>query len=183
MTSALGVEQSRRRRLHTCYCSCGSHLMTTEKIHLRAVACNDADSAFHCVDCVIGGPLIFVLMFALIGPDWAIIVSVLAVLVLGMHSIDTTLRVWHHHGVPDSNRGYRWFGRLVLLFAVLSALAYSVPGEKYQEWAALADSPKPSDCYWATLPLGDKHCHYEPIFHHVNEPGQDITVKWYRVDD
>ena len=73
-------------------------------------------------------------------------------------------------------------GSAILLITALIALGYSVPEEKYREWAALAETPKPSGCNWTSLPLGEKHCHYEPIFHHVNEPGEHITVTWRRVD-
>jgi len=73
-------------------------------------------------------------------------------------------------------------GSVILLIVVFIAFGYSVPAEKYREWAALAETPKPSGCDWATSPLGEKHCHYEPIFHHVNEPSEHITVTWRRVD-
>ena len=125
----------------------------------------------------------FILLFALVGPAWAVLLSVLAVLIIGTRSVAKAQRRWHDDAASDHNKQYRWFGRAVLLFVVFSALAYSVPKEKYQEWAALADSPKPTDCDWGTLPLGDKSCHYEPVFPNVNEPGQHIRVEWRRVHD
>jgi hypothetical protein len=93
------------------------------------------------------------------------------------------------HSTPQHDRGVRnperlslRLGSVILLIAALMVLGYSVPAEKYGEWAALAESPKPSACDWTTLPLGEKHCHYEPIFQHVHGSGDHITVTWQRVN-
>jgi hypothetical protein len=171
MTSAIGVERSRdgrvRRRVrrHRRRLLTGLYPVTRELLLIA------------------GGPLIFVFLFAFVGPGWAMLVSLLALTVIAVSTIDTSHREWHDHHVLDYNRQFRWFGRLLLALAVLFALGHSVPGEKYREWAALADSPKPGDCDWTTLPVGAKHCHYEPVFHHVNEPNEHITVEWLRFND
>jgi len=169
MPSAAGVERSHKRR-------------SRRRSHRRGSLMQAHPLAQELV-LIVGGPLIFVLMFALFGPGWAILSSVVAIVVFGARGIDTASRTWQHKAEPDFDKQFRWFGRLVLLFAVFSALAYSVPGEKYQEWAALAENPKPTDCDWSTLPMGEKACHYEPIFHHVNESGRRMTVEWRRVNE
>ena len=204
MTSNIGVERSRSRPFHV-YCSCGSPLIRTGK----TVVCTSCGKVLKIVRgtehrvrrrrhrlsrelrpvteellLIVGGPLTFVLLFALFGPAWALLVSSVGVLLLSARRIDTTQQVWHHHGVPDSNRRFRWFGRLILLLAAFVALGYSVPGEKYREWAALADHPEPRDCNWNTAPLGDKHCHYESSFSHFDDQkGEHTIVVWRRVND
>jgi hypothetical protein len=161
MASALGVERSRKR-----------HRSWRRRRHWGP----EPNAIARELLLIVGGPLMFVLLFALFGPGWAFLVSLLAVIVVGARSIDTSQKVWHHVEV-DHSKQFRWFGRLVLLFSVFAALAYSVPWEKYQEWAAIADNPKPTDCG----PFSG--CHYEPVFHHVNEPGQRLTVEWLRLND
>ena len=37
------------------------------------------------------------------------------------------------------------------------------------EQLAILMSQKPSDCDWLTLPLGEKHCHYDGIAVHDQE--------------
>ena len=92
--------------------------------------------------------------------------------------------MWHHNEDPDDNNRFRWFGRLTLLLAAFLALGFAVPGEKYKEWAVLANTPKPRDCEWMSTPFGNKHCHYEPIFRSVvNQNGEEVIVEWQRVND
>lgn len=128
----------------------------------------------------LGGLLMFVLVWRLFGPAFAIFLSGLALVVIGVLSLDTTRRISHDHAVPDYNRRFRWFGRLLLLLAAFYALGYSVPGHTYREQIAFLTTPKPRFCDWVTLPIGDKHCHYDPIFRRVNE---NIIVEWQLVND
>jgi hypothetical protein len=84
---------------------------------------------------------------------------------------------------PDPNLRYRWIGRTILVTATLLALVYLAPGSNYEEWMAVARHPKPHDCDFATWPLGDKHCHYEPSFTTSREGGEDLSVNWNRLSD
>jgi hypothetical protein len=171
MTSAIGVERGERRIRHRRL-----RRRLRWRTELRSALARE-------LLLIVGGPLLFVSLFALVGPAWAVLLSALAALIFGARSMAKAQRRWHYDVASDHSTQYRWLGRAVLLFAVFSALAYSVPKEKYQEWAALADNPKPTDCDWGTLPLGDKNCHYEPVFQSVNEPGQHVRVEWQRVGD
>ena len=88
----------------------------------------------------------------------------------------------HSRKLPDREKRFLRLGLLILLFAMFSILRFSVPGETYEEWIALANTHRPRDCDWT--PLRDTPCHYESIFRRVNDQkGEHLVVEWHRVDD
>lgn len=99
------------------------------------------------------------------------------------NSVTVAQRGRRHHEVYDREKTFLRFGIMILLLVVFAAILYSLPEEKVQRWRALAANPAPSGCDWATPPVGDKHCHYEPIFHYVSGRGGEVTVTWYRIND
>jgi multisubunit Na+/H+ antiporter MnhG subunit len=101
-----------------------------------------------------------------------------------LRSVDATRAARHHHEVPDYEKRSMGLGSAILLLAAVSIIAYSVPGETYQKWAAVVATPEPRDCDWTSSPFGDKHCHYEPVFRNIiDQNSKHITVTWHRVDD
>jgi len=158
-----------------------------------------------------GGVLLLLLLWGLVGPGWAVLLAMLGAAVAGivpwvrgsmytthptrhdfpllghnrhLRGVDTTQATRHRHEVPNYEKRVFRVGLLVLLLAAFVVLVFSVPGETFQEWAALASTPKPRDCDWTSRPLGDKHCHYEHGFQHViDRQGEHLAVEWQRVDD
>ncbi len=81
---------------------------------------------------------------------------------------------------PNIEKGFRRLGWLMLLLGALLLVPLTVGPEQL----AILMSQKPSDCDWLTLPLGEKHCHYEGIAVHIRNPnGDHIRVEWQRVRD
>ena len=84
----------------------------------------------------------------------------------------------HRYETSDPEKRSLHLGLLILLLAVFSIIAYSVPAETYQEWSALARSPRPRDCDWSST------CHYESSFRNVHDGnGEHLVVIWQRVND
>jgi len=84
----------------------------------------------------------------------------------------------------DSSKRFRSFGFLMLLLAVALIFLLLVPEGTLRDWRALANNPKPTDCDWITMPVGDKHCHYESKITTLRggSDGERVVV-WYRVND
>ncbi len=81
---------------------------------------------------------------------------------------------------PNIEKGFRRLGWLMLLLGALLLVPLTVGPEQL----AIVLSQKPSDCDWLTLPLGEKHCHYEGSAVHIRNPnGDHIRVEWQRVRD
>ena len=114
--------------------------------------------------------------------------------------VDVVLAAVHHVGSPDKQKlrsstgttqrsrketpniekGFRRLGLLMLLLGALLLVPLTVGPERL----AILVSQKPSDCDWLTLPLGEKHCHYEGVAVHIRNPNNDhIRVEWQRVSD
>ena len=85
----------------------------------------------------------------------------------------------------DLNRTFKRVGFLILLLVTLAIFVFFVPQGTFQEWRATAANPKPRDCDWSSLPIGDKHCHYEGRVGRFNDNqgGEHIVVNWYRMND
>lgn len=196
MTSDIGVERVVGPQFFF-HCSCGAAIETTE----RMVTCGDCGETVEvrrCIPTPTGKE--YTLRISKHRCRWSPGPPVwTAPCITGAHTAgqrqkesdgnqqfrsDPTRPTPHHGRAPDCEKGYLRLGSLILLLAGFSIIAYSVPAETYQNWAALAAAPpKPDDCSWTAFPLGDKGCHYEPVFHHVNELGEDVTVTWQRVND
>ena len=114
--------------------------------------------------------------------------------------MDVVLAAVHPVGAPDKQKlrsstgttqpsrketlniekGFRRLGLLMLLLGAFLLVPLTVGPERL----AILMSQKPSDCDWLTLPLGEKHCHYESIAVHIRNPnGDHIRVEWQRVSD
>jgi hypothetical protein len=133
--------------------------------------------------------LTLLLVWVLLGPGWAILVASMVALWAGLalrarggsHTLHPTRR---HHQAPDYEKRVLRTGLLTLLLGAVLLLLFSVPRERFQEWSAAAATPKPADCDWTSPPLGDKHCHYDASYTHVNDrQGDHVTVQWHRVYD
>jgi hypothetical protein len=177
MTSDIGVEHVVERPF-LFQCSCGATIETREKKEI----CPDCGETIEVVGCVpTPNGKKYTLRISKHGNGW----NAQAPLwppVLQPRAIAQPTR--HHHEEPDHEKRFLRSGLLILLLAAFSIFAYSVPAETYQEWIALVENPKPSDCDWSITPLGGKYCHYESSFHHVNDrKGDHVVVTWQRVND
>jgi predicted RNA-binding Zn-ribbon protein involved in translation (DUF1610 family) len=177
MTSDIGVEHVVEQPF-LFHCSCGATIETTEKREI----CPDCGETIEVVRCVpTSNGKKYTLRIRKHRPDtntepllWSPILQPKAI-------AQPTRR---HHEEPDHEKRFLRLGLLILLFATFSIIGYFVPGETYQEWKALANTPKPSDCDWSVTPLGDKYCHYESSFRHVRDrKGDHVVVTWQRVND
>jgi hypothetical protein len=85
----------------------------------------------------------------------------------------------------DFNKQFKRLGFLVLLVGALSIILFVVPRGTVQQWLATADNPRPRDCDWTSIPVGDKHCHYESRVSHFddNQGAEHIIIDWHRVND
>lgn len=135
------------------------------------------------------GLLTLLLVWVLFGPGWAVLVAALAAVLAG-------LQLWarrgpyapqparHRFRAPDHEKRVLRLGLLALVLGPLLVVVFSVPKERYQEWSAAVNTPKPLDCDWMSSPLGDKHCHYEGSFTHIkDQQGEHVKVEWHRVYD
>jgi hypothetical protein len=86
---------------------------------------------------------------------------------------------------PDINRRFKRFGFLILLLAAFAVFLLVLPDRTIQQWRASADTPEPTDCDWTSLPVGNKHCHYESrITRFKDTQGVEHTaVGWHRVNE
>ena len=84
----------------------------------------------------------------------------------------------------ESNKRFKRVGSLILLVAAFAMLLFLIPEGMFQQWRAGAENPRPRDCDWTSIPVGDKHCHYESRVNHVSDnQGEHTVVNWYRVND
>ena len=100
----------------------------------------------------------------------------------GEHKLSSTntTQPTQHHETPNFERRFRWLGLLIILFGALLLVPFTLSPEQL----AIVMSQKPTDCDWITLPIGDKHCHYEGSAVHDNHPsGDHISVNWRRESD
>lgn len=95
-------------------------------------------------------------------------------------SSTNTAQPTQHHETPNFERRFRWLGLLTILFGALLLVPFTLSPEQL----AIVMSQKPTDCDWITLPIGDKHCHYEgSAVHHNNPSGDHVSVNWRREND
>jgi hypothetical protein len=138
---------------------------------------------------VLGSLLALLLVWILLGSGWAVLLAALGAAVAG-------IQLWarggtyaphptrHGQKVADREKRVLRLGLLTLVLGPVLVFALSVPRERYQEWSAAAATPKPGDCDWTTPPLGDKHCHYEGSFTHINDhQGERVIIEWHRMYD
>jgi len=160
MTSDIGVDRVEEGVEFLFHCSCGA----TIKMSGYKETCGDCGSTVEVVRRVST-------------PDGS-----RYKLRIGRHPNTTTRPTQYLHEVPEKR--LQTLGLILLLLAVFPIIAYSVPQEKFHQWAALADTPKPRDCAWTSTPSGNKHCHYVSSFRHVTDSeGEHIIVEWRRVND
>jgi hypothetical protein len=81
-----------------------------------------------------------------------------------------------HRVTPDYNKRYTRAGLLTFLLIGLVVIASNISPERL----AILRTPEPRDCDWITLPLGDKHCHYERT---VTPVGDQFKVTFQRFID
>ena len=85
----------------------------------------------------------------------------------------------------DCNRRFKRAGFLMLLLAGFLFFLFVWPERTVQEWQATTKNPRPRDCDWASMPIGDKHCHYESRVSRFSDQqgGEQVIVNWYRMND
>jgi hypothetical protein len=133
---------------------------------------------------IVGGLVVFVFTMAYFGVGWAIVVSVMAAGGAGALRDQASARAVHHAAVPNYEKRYLHVGLLILLVAAFLVFLPIASSDAFRERLAVLNTPKPSDCDWASAPIGDKHCHYESSVSHVRDrTGKEIIVTWQRVDD
>ena len=167
MTSESTVKHVAKRRYHL-HCSCGATIVTGKK-------------TANCPDC--GKTVVFRRGWSKRqGP-------------LGGSASETDLwpaaditnapRGIRHQGeARDDSKRFTILGFFILLLAGAFLFLYFAPEGTLQGWRANANNPKPTDCNWISMPVGDKHCHYESKITTFNgkQDGERIVV-WYRVND
>ena len=193
MTSTVAVGNSVKRRRFHLHCACGAIVRGREK----TATCPNCGERVSFRRKIYAQPELLrslaqelLVDFGSLGMfllGWHLLGFAASVLMLGLVVLTLSLRTssprlgTHHWIVPDYQRRYRWFGRVVLLFAASSAIGYSVlPGKTFREQATFLITPEPHYCDWTWAPFGDKHCHYEPSFFHRDN---GITIEWHRVND
>ncbi len=75
---------------------------------------------------------------------------------------------------PDYNKRYTRVGLLTFLLIGLTLIASNISPEQ----VAILRTPAPRDCDWISLPLGNKHCHYERTVIPVGDQFQ-VTFQRY----
>ncbi len=167
MTSETTVKHSAKRRYHL-HCSCGATVVTDVK-------------TAGCPDC--GQTVVF-------RRGWSQWQATLGDSLPGTgHSPRADIgkgrgRISHHEEAYGDGRRFTVFGFLMLLLAVALIFLLLAPEGTIQAWRAMAHNPRPADCDWISMPVGDKHCHYESKVTTVNgRPDGERVVEWYRVND
>ena len=159
-----GVPIGRAKRHYHLHCSCGATIVVGEK---KAT----------CTDC--GKRVAF-------RRGWMHALST-----LGRTPADARLRppaysslAHTDNDASESNKRFKRVGSLILLVAAFAMLLFLIPEGMFQQWRAGAENPRPRDCDWTSIPVGDKHCHYESRVNHVSDnQGEHTVVNWYRVND
>jgi hypothetical protein len=154
----------RAKRHYHLHCSCGATVVAREK-------------TATCTDC--GKRVVF-------RRGWMHTVST-----LGRTPVDA--RLWpptylgpaHTDHDAESNKRFKRVGSLILLVAAFAMLLFLIPEGMFQQWRAGAENPRPRDCDWTSIPVGDKHCHYESRVSRVQDSlgTENVTVDWFRVND
>jgi hypothetical protein len=188
VTSEAGVEHVVERPF-LFHCSCGAAIEMRQKKE-TCQDCGETVEVIRCVSTAKGKK--YALRVRKRRNRWNIEppVSPIGVVLATVHPLEApdkhklsstnTTQPMRHQETPNLERRFRWLGLLMILFGALLLVPLSLSPEQL----AIVMSQKPRDCDWITLPIGDKHCHYEGSAVHDNPPnGDHISVNWRRESD